>query len=246
MPSFSSLAPLVDFVFPPRCPICGESVTTHGGLCVECWATLAIPGKPACESCGIPFSGDDFESPACGRCQASPPLHDGVIAATVYNETSRKLVLTLKHGGRIALGPMMARLIAARIDLDVEQWLAVPVPLHRWRLWRRGFNQAAILARETARLKGATLCVDGLVRARPTPSLGGLGAAARAHALEGAICINDKHRERIIGAKILLIDDVLTSGATSAQCVSILKQAGADQVVIACFARVLDEGLNSI
>ena len=241
MPGLSALAPVVDFVFPPRCPICGEGVTTHGGLCVECWGTLTIPGKPACEFCGIPFSGDDFESRACGPCQVSRPMHDGVIAATVYNETSRKLVLALKHGGRIALGPMMARLIAARIDIDIQGWLAVPVPLHRWRLWRRGFNQAAILARETARLKGATLCVDGLIRSRHTPSLGGLGATARSHALEGAMRINDNHRSLIAGAKVLLIDDVLTSGATSDRCVSILKQAGAEKVVIACFARVLDE-----
>jgi predicted amidophosphoribosyltransferase len=154
-------------------------------------------------------------------------------------------VLTLKHGGRIALGPMMARLIAARLDMDGDGWLAVPVPLHRWRLWQRGFNQAAILARETARLKGMELCVDGLIRARPTPSLGGLGAAARSRALDGAIRISEKHREKIAGARILLVDDVLTSGATSNQCVAALKQAGAAQVVIACFARVLDEALDT-
>lgn len=246
MASLSPLAPLVDFVFPPRCPICGEGVSTQGGLCVGCWGNLVIPGKPACDSCGTPFSGEGIDNVVCVPCRIAPPLHDGITAATIYNDTSRKLVLAIKHGGRIALGPMMARLIAARIDMEMEGWVAVPVPLHRWRLWRRGFNQAAILAREIARLKGAGLCVDALVRTRSTPSLGGLGAPARANALAGAIRINETHRNRVAGARILLVDDVLTSGATSDQCVSVLKQAGADQVVIACFARVLDKALEPI
>lgn len=245
MAGFPLFAPLVDFVFPPRCPICGEGVSTQGGLCVSCWGKLVIPGKPACEACGAPFSGEDRDGLICVPCRVAPPRHDGIAAATLYNDTSRKLVLTLKHGGRIALGPMMARLMAARLDLAEEGWLAVPVPLHRWRLWRRGFNQAAILARETSRLKGTELCLDALVRARQTPSLGGLGAAARTRALAGAIRINEKRRERIGGARILLVDDVLTSGATSDQCVSVLKEAGAAQVKIACFARVLDEALHA-
>src|SRR5690606_32721726 len=129
MAGLSPLAPLVDFVFPPRCPICGEGASTQGGLCVECWCQLVIPGKPACASCGRPFPSERPDGVACGSCRAIPPRHDGIVAATLYNDTSRKLVLTLKHGGRIALGPMMARLIAARLDLEGEGWLAVPVPL---------------------------------------------------------------------------------------------------------------------
>ncbi len=174
---------------------------------------------------------------------AAPPRHDGIAAGTLYNDISRRLVLAFKHGRRIALAPFMARLIAARLSIVDSGWLVVPVPLHRWRLWRRGFNQAALLAREIARLRGASLAVDLLERRRPTPSLGGLGRKARARALAGAIAVSRRQSGRLDGAKIVLVDDVLTSGATSDACVSALKRAGAEKVVVACFARVLDESL---
>lgn len=175
---------------------------------------------------------------------AAPPRHDGIAAATLYNDASRKLILAFKHGRRIALAPFLARLIMAQLPPEVDEtWLVAPVPLHRWRLWRRGFNQSALLAREIARTRNSRLLVDGLIRRKPTPSLGGLGRNARIQALAGAIIANAKHRANLKGGKILLVDDVLTSGATSGACVSALKRAGAERVVIACFARVLDEAL---
>ena len=173
-----------------------------------------------------------------------PPRHDGIAAGTLYNEPSRRLVLALKHGGHLALAPVMARLIAARLPFVGPDWLVVPVPLHRWRLWRRGYNQAALLARDVARQRGAKLLVDGLLRRKATPMLGGLGRKARARALAGAIGVNPRRRSALTGARIVLVDDVLTSGATSEACVSVLKRAGAQSVVIACFARVLDEALD--
>ena len=136
---------------------------------------------------------------------------------------------------------MMARLIAARMAAVDESWLLVPVPLHRWRLWRRGFNQAALLAMEIGKLKGARLEVDALLRRKATPILGGLTRKARARALAGAIAVNPRRAARLQGAQVVLVDDVLTSGATSGACVRVLKRAGAEKVVIACFARVLDE-----
>lgn len=127
--------------------------------------------------------------------------------------------------------------------LDGE-WLAVPVPLHRLRLWRRGFNQSALLAREIARLSAAALVVDGLVRRKATPVLGGLGRKARARALSGAIGVNPRRAGQLKGARVLLVDDVMTSGATSDACVAALKRAGTEQVIVACFARVLEEALD--
>jgi ComF family protein len=153
-------------------------------------------------------------------------------------------VLAFKHGRRIALAPLLARLVAARLPQLDGEWLAVPVPLHRLRLWRRGFNQSALLAREIARLSGAQVLVDALVRRKATPVLGGLGRKARARALSGAIAANPRRADRLKGARVLLVDDVMTSGATSHACVSALKRAGAEKVVVACFARVLDEALD--
>lgn len=238
-----TLAPLVDLVFPPRCPLCGTGISSQTGLCGSCWSELAIPGRPACGSCGRPFSDSVRDGAICAACMADPPRHDGIAAGTLYNDASRRLVLAFKHGNRIALATMMARLMAARLGQVDESWLIVPVPLHRWRLWRRGFNQSAVLAQEIAKLRGARLAVDMLERAKPTPVLGGLGRKARARALAGAIAVRPRKRDRLKGASVILVDDVLTSGATSDVCVAALKRAGAERVLICCFARVLDEGL---
>ena len=236
------VAPLVDLVYPPRCPACGEAIGDQGGLCAECWSDLAIPSSPACASCQRPFGEEGVaEGSICAPCLQHPPPHDGIAAGTLYTATSRKLVLALKHGRRIALAPMLARLIAARIPAAESERLIIPVPLHRWRLWHRGFNQAALLARELEKNGYGSLLVDGLERRRYTPSLAGMGAKARSKALADAITV--RRRELVTGRDILLVDDVLTSGATSTACVKALKRAGARTVVVACFSRVLDEAL---
>jgi len=238
-----AFAPLVDLVFPPRCPACGEGIAAQDGLCAACWGELAFPGEPACALCQRPFGAAAAEGSTCAPCLADPPRHDGIAAGTLYNDASRKLVLAFKHGKRIALAPMLAKMAASRLPELEGEWLMVPVPLHPWRLWRRGFNQSALLAREIARLRGQAVLVDALVRKKPTPTLGGLGRAARARALSGAIAINPRRQELLKGASVVLVDDVMTSGATSDACVRALKRAGAQRVIIACFARVLDEAL---
>lgn len=207
-----AFAPLVDLIYPPRCPLCGDAIAAQDGLCTPCWATLEIP--------------------------ADLPGTSPVTAATIYNDPARQLVLNFKHGGKIALSRMMARQINARLGVLEGDWLAVPVPLHRLRLWQRGFNQSALIARELVQLSGARLLVDGLLRPKRTPSLGGLGRKQRAEVLKGAITLNPKRVEQIKDARVLLVDDVLTSGATTNACIAALNKAGAAKVHVACFARV--------
>lgn len=217
----SAVAPVVDMIFPPRCPACGAGIASQDGLCAACWALLDVPSSAFADSAGVP-----------------------VFAATYYNDTSRKLVLAYKHGGRIALARLLAQLIAARLpDRSPSQAppLLVPVPLHRWRIWQRGFNQAALLARELARLGKGEVLVDGLWRPKRTPSLGGLGREARDVALSGAICLRLGRATRIAGRDVILIDDVFTSGATSRACMAALEAAHPASIAIACFARV-EEG----
>jgi ComF family protein len=210
----AGLQPVVDLVYPPRCPLCGAAIAAQGGLCLDCWSEIEVPvGEGA---------------------------SDGVRAATIYNDVSRQIVLTFKHGGKLALAPLMARMMRPSIpELPAgEVPLLVPVPLHRWRLWERGFNQAALLAGELAKLDAGESCVDALIRRHRTPSLGGLGRAARASVLEGAIALRESRRTRIAGRSIVLIDDVYTSGATSAACARVLIESGARRVWTVCFARV--------
>jgi ComF family protein len=239
------LLPLIDLIFPPRCPLCGAAIGAQTGLCTACWSTLAIPGEPCCAACNRPFGDAMRAGGTCAPCLADPPRHAGIAAATLYNDTSRKLVLALKHGNRLALAPMMAGLIVPKLSFVDAGWLVVPVPLHRWRLWKRGYNQAAELGRHVARRTGARLCVDALERRKATPSLGNLGKLARKRMLTGAIGVRASRKAALRGAKVVLVDDVLTSGATSNACVSALRRAGAERVVVACFARVLDEALDT-
>ncbi|MFC0589113.1 ComF family protein [Novosphingobium aquiterrae] len=239
------ITPIVDLVFPPRCPLCGEGLAAQAGLCAACWSELVIPGDPSCKTCQRPFGESVVHGSHCAVCLSAPPHHNGIAAGTLYNDASRKLVLAFKHGHRIALAPMLARLIAARLPKRVGAgWKFVPVPLHRWRLWSRGFNQSALLAGELAKARGGELMVDALIRAKRTPPLGGLGRTARNRMLSGAIAISPRRAPAIKGARIVLVDDVLTSGATTDACVRVLQRAGAAEVVVACFARVLDEALD--
>ncbi|MFM5907350.1 MAG: ComF family protein [Novosphingobium sp.] len=239
----AAIAPVVDLIFPPRCPLCGEGLSDQQGLCVACWSDLAIPGEPSCVSCQRPFPDPFAAGSLCAPCMADPPRHDGIAAGTLYNDSSRRLVLAFKYGHRIALAPMLARLMLAKLSDIGPEWIVVPVPLHRWRLWRRGFNQAGLLGKEIAGSRGCRMVVDGLQRRKPTPVLGALGRKARARALSGAIQVNPRRMDDLRDARVLLVDDVLTSGATTDACVSALKRGGAREVRIACFARVLDEAL---
>jgi ComF family protein len=218
------MKPLVDLVYPPRCPLCGAALAEQDGLCAECWGLLDIPGG---EADGAQLS-------------HAVPVH----AATYYNDASRRLVLDYKHGGRITHARLLARLIAARLPdpaAGSAKPLLVPVPLHRWRLWSRGFNQAALLAGELAKMGKGEALVDGLVRRKRTPSLGGLGRDARDQVLAGAITVPPRRVRRIAGRDVVLVDDVFTSGATARVCAAALVGAGARSVRVACFALV-DEG----
>jgi ComF family protein len=216
----SAVAPVVDLIYPPRCPACGTAIANQDGLCGTCWGMLDVPPSIRTESAAVP-----------------------VFAASYYNETSRKLVLAYKHGGRIALARLLAHLMAARMPLQITGKappLLVPVPLHRWRIWQRGFNQAALLARELSRLGKGDVLADGLRRSKRTPSLGGLGREGRDAALAGAIDLHPGRAARIAGRDVILIDDVFTSGATSRACMAALNTAQPASIAIACFARVED------
>jgi ComF family protein len=238
----SFLRPILDLVLPPRCPGCGVLVDDDLQFCADCWNALRFISDPSCRSCGKPFAEGRDDDLICAECLADPPLHDGIRAAVLYDDLSRSIVLKLKHGGKIGLARLVARHLRRHLPQDPGNVVLVPVPLHRWRLWRRGFNQSILIARELARPLGLPVETDVLRRIRPTPPLKGMTRQQRGLAVRGVFAIPKERRERIAGRHVLLIDDVYTTGATSRACVRLLKQAGAARVTIFCWARVLREG----
>lgn len=208
-------------------------------LCVTCWQSLEFLTGAGCARCGYPVTPNEL---ICAPCLKTPPEHDGVRAVVSYGDIARTIVLRFKHGRRTGL----ARLIADAMlrNVTVSNALIIPVPLHRWRIWARGFNQSALIASRLAQLSGNPILLDAIIRARRTPLLRGLGAKERAKAVRGVFTINAAKCSQFRGKPVYLIDDVYTSGATSNACAKLLKKAGASQVVVLCWARVLRESRN--
>lgn len=232
------LGAILDLVLPPRCPACRVIVGGDGRFCLSCWQQLAFITTPQCARCGMPFDHDRGAGAECGPCLAQRPRFTSARAALVYGGPARQVLLALKHGDRQHLATVMARHMArAAGTLLGPDALLVPVPLHWVRLWRRGFNQAALLARALANASDTPLAVDALRRVRATPTSQGLGRKARAANVRGVFRVADRGQVR--GRRIVLVDDVLTTGATAEACTRILTRAGASEVHVLTFARVV-------
>lgn len=233
------------FALPPRCPGCGAVTADDHRFCLDCWMKLDFLSGPSCASCGEPFENDPGAGARCGAClRDSPPL-DGVRAAVAYGELARHLTLKLKYGGRPSLAETVARLMA-RLLAEREEAILAPVPLHRWRIWRRGYNQSALIARALAAKQGSPLVLDLIERRRATPILRGMGPAARARAVRGAFAVSEKCRPLLKGRSVVLVDDVYTTGATAKACAKALKRAGATEVRLICWARVMRKDLEYV
>jgi predicted amidophosphoribosyltransferase len=245
-----SAAVVLDAILPPRCLKCGEIVADPGSLCAQCWPTLRFLGAPCCACCGLPFEFDMGENSLCGACIADRPRFDRARAALVYDDASRDLVLRFKHADRIDGAATFAGWMArAGAELVAAADVIAPVPLHRWRLVRRRYNQAAVLANAIAAranaapadsgARGKLAVPDLLVRRRATASQGHLGRSQRHSNVAGAFALHPGRAQVAAGARILLIDDVLTTGATAEACARVLRSAGAVAVDLLVLARVV-------
>lgn len=241
-PVIAALKPLtriVDLALPPRCPGCGAVTGEAHRFCAACFQSLRFLGPPWCAGCGVPFSHDRGVNARCADCQRSAPRHAGVRAAVAYGDIARRVALRLKYNRRLALAETMARHMARLVPADAD--LLVPVPLHRWRLWSRGFNQALLIAEMVSRQSGVAVERDALLRTRATPALKGLGRRQRAKAVKGVFKARRGAGAVLKGKSVVLVDDVHTTGATGDACTAALLRAGAAKVTILCWARVLDE-----
>lgn len=231
----------IDFALPPRCPGCGAVTRQPHSFCITCWSSLTFLGPPCCARCGLPFDHQVGEETECGGCLADPPPFDRMRAAVAYGEISRRVALRLKYGGRPGVAETVARLMVRHLD-PASQALIAPVPLHRWRLWKRGYNQAALIAAALARPSRMEVAPDLIERIKATPPMRGMTPRERALSVRGAFRIAARHRSRLRGRAVVLVDDVFTSGATAAACARTLKRAGAARVETICWARVVREG----
>jgi ComF family protein len=238
------LRTLVNFALPPRCPACGVITPDQNQFCSGCWQKLHFLAQPACSTCDLPLPFARGVDAQCGTCLTKPPRHSGIKAVIAYGDIARDIALKLKYGGKIGLARLIAGLLQRHAaDLPTDA-IFVPVPLHWSRLWRRRFNQSALIGQELARLSRRDYCPDALLRTRRTTPLGGLSAKQRAAMVKGAFSINERSRARINGKDVALVDDVYTSGATTDACVATLLNAGARSVTIFCWSRVLPEALE--
>ena len=234
-----TLNKIIEFLFPSGCPLCGQSVSIHGELCGDCWSCFDWINGPKCRCCGYPFP-DDYEPNEkfmCPVCAAGKNDLDYTRAACVYDDFSRTAMLPFKHGGRIKYATFMSRaMIWALRDVDISPDIVMPVPLATKRLFKRGYNQATLLARPISAVYNAKLDVDSVHR-EYRENMGHKTHAQRQQHIRGVFSVIKP--ENIRGKKILLVDDVMTSGATLAELSRVLRHAGAAAVYGVVFCRVV-------
>lgn len=207
----SMLMAPVNFALPKRCAGCGHISGADGNFCTRCWSQLDILPDDGCQLCNQPVA---LAGSICGPCLDVPPKHDGVLAAVDYCDTARDLALKLKYGRKPGVADVMAALMVRHARKHPDAVL-VPIPLHRWRIWQRGFNQSLLIARSVARLTGQEVLASPILRTKRTSPLGGLSRTARGREVRGAFTMDPAQLGAIKGRHVLLVDDVYTTGATT-------------------------------
>jgi len=231
----------VNVLTPSRCLACNVTLREPASLCVACWGKLEHLDDPVCNVMGTPFAYDMGAGAVSAAALALAPAWDRSRAAVAYDEASRPLVHSLKYRDRQEAGLLMARMmLRAGRDLIRDADLIVPVPLHRWRLWKRRFNQSGFLAQTIARATGKPYRPDILVRRRATRSQVGLDEDDRRKNVRGAFELAAGTAAAVSGRRVLLIDDVRTTGATAEACAGVIRAAGAAQTDVVTFALVLE------
>jgi ComF family protein len=235
----------LDLILPPTALDGGAAISP--GLSADAWAKIAFVDDPVCDGCGSPFEYAPGFGERCAACMARPRAFDRARVACLYDEHSRELVLQFKHADRTDLSGLFAKWLSRSAGELIEDADAVvPVPLHPLRLLRRRYNQAAEIARPLARMAGLDYLPDALVRKRATATQGGRTAGGRRRNVQGAFSVPDNRRHLVEGRCILLIDDVLTTGATTEACARALKAAGAAHVSLAVVAKVKEAATSTI
>ena len=242
----AALQATLDLALPRLCAACREPVEGQG-LCPKCWSKLSFITRPYCERLGIPFVYDPGPGILSMEAIADPPAYHRARAAVRFDEISRALVHALKYGDRLDLAPMMGSWLSqAGREILANADALVPVPLHWRRRWARRFNQSALLAAAVSAASGVPIAADALKRVKATVQQVGLSRSERAANVQGAFRVPPEGKAAVVGRRLVLVDDVLTSGATVDGCARALLRAGAANVDVLVFARVADPVRTSI
>jgi ComF family protein len=238
----SLLAAALDVLLPPRCAGTGDVVDEQGMLSPAFWGGLGFIEAPFCATCGTPFGFENALGMICAACMEYEPQFDAARAPVVYNDASRQLILDFKHGDKMHfVHTFIPWMLRAGAELIGETDAILPVPLHARRLWKRRYNQSAVLAAELGRRTGKRHLPDGLIRLRATIQQKGLSRKERRDNVKGAFAVNGRYLTELRGKNIMLVDDVFTSGATLNECARTLKKHGAAKVSVLTIARVTRE-----
>lgn len=231
----------MEFIYPPQCPACRAEIEAATGICPDCWRQIAFLAGDLCRYCSAPLDRDLGPDGACDACVHHPPAWDRGAAAVLYEGVGRRLVLALKHGDRLDIAPLAANwMMRAGRDLIASSDLIVPAPMHWRRLARRRFNQAGELARAIALAGGAphAFAPDLLIRRHATATQDGKTRGERMENVSGVFAVAPAWRSSVPGGSVLLIDDVMTTGATLSECAEVCRRAGAAEVNVLVMARV--------
>lgn len=236
----TTVAFVSDQLWPPTCAACDTPTQNTGGVCLDCWEALTFLAAPQCACCGIPFPFDLGPRALCGECTRARPAFDRARAAFVYDDVSRSMILAFKHADRTDLtGVLAGWMHRPAVPLLRDADIVVPVPLHWKRMLSRRYNQAALLANRLARGHGVRIMPDLVRRKKQTGTQGGKSASARRRNVQGAFSVPQKFRARIRDKRILVVDDVMTTGATVDAVARTLLRAGAGAVDVITIARAL-------
>lgn len=231
---------LFHLVYPPACAHCHDHVASHHALCPGCWGEMRLIEKPYCPVLGLPFAHDPGEGMVSPQAIAHPPVFDRLRSVALHEGVARHLVHDLKYRDRVDLAPMMAGWMVRAASAEIAAADAIlSVPLHRMRIFRRMFNQSAELARHVARLSDKPFLAEALVRRKRTQQQVGLTANQRSLNVRGAFSVPEGCEDLVFGKRLVLVDDVYTTGATVSAATAALKKAGAADVTILTFARAL-------
>jgi ComF family protein len=237
---FAPIAYLADALVPPACPVCLKPVASDDGLCVACWQNIQFISGPVCQRTGLPMPIDLGAQTISPLARAQPPPYDKARAVFAYKESGAALIKRMKFGDRPELAQLLARLIYTRLPHMLPRHaLLLPVPLHRRRLLWRRFNQSAELCRHLAKLSGQSMALEAVARIRATPQQIGLTRAGRKRNLRGAFAVPEHQKHKLKGRAVVIVDDVLTTGATVEAMARILRRAGATSIYVVTAARVV-------